>query len=184
MIYNFWKRSILTFVVLFAPMLFSMVLLSCRDDDDDPILEIVGQDIQVLQEGIYTDVLIYVQYKLNEISTSRLFNSNSLLNPLYATSPGPPNIISLITDLNITSPIDFNSDFPAGSELLSIFQIELYQDSDEDESFPIKIGENRGLFLSLKVAPAINILATFEITTTLDDGTVFTSQSEPLKIEL
>ena len=130
MIYNFWKRSILTFVVLFAPMLFSMVLLSCRDDD--PILEIVGQDIQVLQEGIYTDVLIYVQYKLNEISTSRLFNSNSLLNPLYATSPGPPNIISLITDLNITSPIDFNSDFPAGSELLSIFQIELYQDSDEE----------------------------------------------------
>ncbi len=176
------KKSILTILVLFAPIYFSIIILSCNNKDS--IFEIVGQEIMILQEGSYSNVLLNIHYKLNEISINEPSNSNSILSPLLAASPSPINIITLVTDLSITSSVDYNSDFPAGSELLSILRVELYPDANDDLSFPIKIGDNRGLFLYLKEAPAIDIVTTFEITTTLDNGRVFTSQSQLLEIKI
>ncbi len=177
---NFWKRFVFTLIFLSIPVIFSTILPGCNPGN--PELEIIGQEIIVLEEGSYSDVLIYVAYTLKELSDNFPFYKEFGSGNLYATSPAPPNVITLITDLNITSTTAYNADYPAGSELLPLFQIGLYNDSDENEAFPIKIGENRGIFLFLKIPPDTVIQASFEITTTLNNGRTFTSLSEPLQI--
>jgi len=173
------RKIILSSSILFIPVIVLMTVLSC--DNEIPKFEIVGQEIFILQEGIYSDVLINIDYTLNEITSNGL--PISFTNFLYATSPAPPDIINLIENISIISSTDYHQNLPAGSELISIFGINLYPNTEDNMPFPIKIGENRGLFLYLKVAPDKDIVMTLEITTALDNGEIFTSESESFDIK-
>ncbi len=63
---NFWKRFVFTLIFLSIPVIFSTILPGCNPGN--PELEIIGQEIIVLEEGSYSDVLIYVAYTLKELS--------------------------------------------------------------------------------------------------------------------
>ncbi len=179
MLAQHWKKSTLLILIIIGPWGFSVLTTSC--DKESPIYEVVDQEILVLEEGNYTEVIITLHFQLREVGTAWILDSNSFWTPLYAFTPEPPTIVNKVIGLNITGSSDYSENFPSGSELISLFRITDSRYSQYELTYPKTLFE-RDLFLFLKEAPDDNLSTTLTIATTFDNGLMLVSESPPVSI--
>lgn len=170
-----WKTGVLTFALIVGPVLLSMMSTSC--DNKISIFEIINQETISITEGKYSDVLIQIRYIPIVVGTAWAPNTEAP-EALYATSPAPPRITNKVSELSITMNETFSGNYPAFSELISLFKVVQYPDmSIPAVTYPVQIDDNWSLYLYLQVAPDVDINTKFNITTTMDNGRVITTET-------
>ena len=173
-------KLLLPALVLLSPGFFSLLFSGC--DSKATVFEIIGQEVQILKEGPYTDVLIQVRYQTKVVSLRPSQKENTFVTSAYATSPAPPKFTNNLSDFKITANMDFDAAHPAGSNLLDRFNVVDPDSPYPITSFPHTVGENRAVYLKLKQAPSNDLAVVFNITSSFDNGFEATTVTKAISI--
>ena len=135
--------------------------------DKIDVSQLVQNSVLYSQYGI----LITPRYQYYRLSSRNKINTSNFINSAYACDPLPPTTDDRIRDIKIFSKRDFNSEYPAGSNLAPLFDIIVEPDYSGNKikwdltkylltrSIPVP----RFMVLVLKESPEVTADYTFEI---------------------
>lgn len=153
-----------TFLVGFITLLFP----GC-DKTTTTYVEVDGQSVHEEREGKYNAVRVGVYYT-TKFSHQAVHGIGSPITSAHATSPKPPVITNKLTSLYITGNVNFNSDFQAGEDWSSMFNV-LASGGSNFIQFPFDLTSSGGrLMLTLNSAPSSVINVVLTVTSTFDNG--------------
>ncbi len=200
------KKISKVFLLLTLPLLLDIVITGCSCDDTQEIyysncdLQLVNID-NSKQEPLESPdsvsrntygIRVTIQRNENQCA-SRSPNSLFIPRANAFSMDGCPavlyNAIDSITDFQIFTLKDFNSDYPAGSNVTTAFNVydafNYYSVATYMSSIhgvhSEKTGDDMTFNLLLMTAPTIGVHQ-FEVSMQLTDGRIFTAQTEALKL--
>jgi hypothetical protein len=151
-------------------------LASC--DDSRSELEIIGQSLEIIQQGYY-QVNFEVQSHSARVPTG---SGDSL-----ATSPASPTYRNKVSKLEVRADVAYDANHPAGSDLIDLILLSHNQGEYAREfpslDYPIDGGERRAIYLYFISPPDAIIQPNISVTTYLDNGLVLESSAGPVLIQ-
>ena len=163
-------------IVLLGPSVFTAIV-GC--DDDRPVYHILQQDAVVLEDGIFSDVVVEIQYDVKRVAQIRGIGT---LSTSFATTPAPPKLRHPITSFEITSSVSFGPNYPAGSDVTTFFDVFDHVDSTTPLTLPIRTLEGFRHYLKMNQGAATDIETTLTIEVTLENGEKFSSSTDLMLI--
>jgi hypothetical protein len=137
-----------------------------------------GDTLSRTQFAIYLDV---------EADFSAATSSVRWPNQLMACTPEPPQLAQSVTSIEVTSLLDYNAEIAAGDDMTEQFSFIAFAEP-VSLSFLPELNQffryEFELFLRPEVFPNRDRSVVFEVTVTLDDGQIFTLQTQPVYLQI
>jgi hypothetical protein len=175
------RKILLSLFLVLAPCGVSWLATSC--DDSRLELEIIGQSLEMIQEGYYQNVQLAVNFEVQSHSARVPTGSGDAL----ATSPAPPVYRNKVSKLEVRADVAYDSNHPAGSDLIDLVLLSHHQGEYARDfpslNYPIDGGERRAICLYLISPPDSAVQPNITVTTFLDNGLVLESSVGPVLIQ-